>query len=142
MGLLDQLAGQVLGSLAGGGQAGGGGQPALLQLVMSLLQNSEGGLGGLLGRLAQAGLGEQAASWVGTGANQPVSGEQIGQVFGGGELGDMAAQLGMPADQLAGRLADLLPQVIDGLTPGGQVPASGIDLGQALSGLAAMLGKG
>ena len=144
MGLLDQLAGQVLGSLAGGAQQGGGGQAAILQLVMSLLQNGQGGLGGLgdlLGRLNQAGLGEQAASWVSTGQNLPVSAEQIGQIFGGSELGDMAAQLGLPADQIAGQLANVLPQVDDRLTPDGQVPAGDIDLGQALSGLVAMLGK-
>lgn len=142
MGLLDQLAGQVLGSLAGGAQQGGGGQAALLQLVMSLLQNNgQGGFGGLLGRLSQAGLGEQAASWVGTGQNLPVSADQIGKIFGGSELGDLAAQLGMPTEQVAGHIANVLPQVIDHLTPNGQVPEGDVDLGQALSGLVAMLGK-
>lgn len=60
MGLLDQLAGQVLGSLAGGQQQGepglgGGTQALLLQAVIGLIQNSEGGIGGLLGRLTQVG---------------------------------------------------------------------------------------
>ncbi len=157
MGLLDQLAGQVLGSLAGGGgqPQGGGGQAALLQLVMSLLQGQGGQgaqagqldlgglLGGLVARFGEAGLAEQANSWVSTGQNLPVSAEQIGQVFGNSALGDMAAQLGMPSEQVAGQLANLLPQVIDGLTPGGQLPgAGGADLGDALAGLAAMLGRG
>ena len=158
MGLLDQLAGQVLGSLAGGDgqqQGGGTGQALLLQLAMSLLQGqggvaAQGGqldlggiLGGLVARFSEAGLAEQASSWVGTGQNLPVSAEQIGQVFGNSALGDMAAQLGMPSEQVAGHLANLLPQVIDGLTPGGQLPAAGgADLGDALAGLAAMLGRG
>ena len=158
MGLLDQLAGQVLGSLAGGdGQQQGGrtGQALLLQLAMSLLQGqggvaAQGGqldlggiLGGLVARFSEAGLAEQASSWVGTGQNLPVSAEQIGQVFGNSALGDMAAQLGMPSEQVAGHLANLLPQVIDGLTPGGQLPAAGgADLGDALAGLAAMFGRG
>lgn len=159
MGLLDQLAGQVLGSLAGGDgqQQGGGGQAVLLQLAMSLLQGQgQGGLGaqggqldlgaligGLVARFGQAGLAEQANSWVSAGQNLPVSAEQIGQVFGDSALGDMAAQLGMPSEQVAGHLANLLPQVIDGLTPGGQLPAAGgADLGDALAGLAAMLGRG
>lgn len=158
MGLLDQLAGQVLGSLAGGDgqqQGGGAGQALLLQLVMSLLQGqggvaAQGGqldlggiLGGLVARFGEAGLAEQASSWVGTGQNLPVSAEQIGQVFGNSALGDMAAQLGMPSEQVAGHLANLLPQVIDGLTPGGQLPAAGgADLGDALAGLAAMFGRG
>ena len=146
MGLLDQLAGDVLGSLAGGQgqpQAAGGGQAMLLQLVMGLLQGNQGGLGALLARLNEAGLGEQVASWIGKGQNLPVSAEQIGQVFGDSALGDMAAQLGMPSEQVAGHLANLLPQVIDGLTPGGQLPAAGgADLGDALAGLAAMFGRG
>ncbi|MBL8435101.1 MAG: DUF937 domain-containing protein [Zoogloea sp.] len=158
MGLLDQLAGQVLGSLAGGDgqqQGGGAGQALLLQLAMSLLQGqggvaAQGGqldlggiLGGLVARFSEAGLAEQARSWVGTGQNLPVSAEQIGQVFGNSALGDMAAQLGMPSEQVAGHLANLLPQVIDGLTPGGQLPAAGgADLGDALAGLAAMFGRG
>jgi len=158
MGLLDQLAGQVLGSLAGGDgqqQGGGAGQALLLQLAMSLLQGqggvaAQGGqldlggiLGGLVARFSEAGLAEQASSWVGTGQNLPVSAEQIGQVFGNSALGDMAAQLGMPSEQVAGHLANLLPQVIDGLTPGGQLPAAGgADLGDALAGLAAMFGRG
>jgi uncharacterized protein YidB (DUF937 family) len=145
MGLLDQLAGQVLGSLAGGNeqqQGGGGGQAALIQLVLGLLQ-SKGGIGGLLGQLSQGGLGDQVASWVGTGQNLPVSAEQIGQAFGTSELGDMAAQLGIPGEQLAGHLANFLPQVVDGLTPDGQLPEAGnLDLGQALSGLAGLLGRG
>ncbi|WP_442769453.1 YidB family protein [Zoogloea ramigera] len=157
MGLLDQLAGQVLGSLAGGDslQQGGGGQAVLLQLAMSLLQGqgglgAQGGqldlgglIGGLVARFGQAGLAEQANSWVSAGQNLPVSAEQISQVFGNSALGDMAAQLGMPSEQVAGHLANLLPQVIDGLTPGGQLPAAGgADLGDALAGLAAMLGRG
>ncbi|MCK6387819.1 MAG: YidB family protein [Zoogloea sp.] len=158
MGLLDQLAGQVLGSLAGGDgqqQGRGAGQALLLQLAMSLLQGqggvaAQGGqldlggiLGGLVARFGEAGLAEQANSWVGTGQNLPVSAEQIGQVFGNSALGDMAAQLGMPSEQVAGHLANLLPQVIDGLTPGGQLPAAGgADLGDALAGLAAMFGRG
>ena len=153
MGLLDQLAGQVLGSLAGGDgqqQGGGTGQALLLQLAMSLLQGqggvaAQGGqldlggiLGGLVARFSEAGLAEQASSWVGTGQNLPVSAEQIGQVFGNSALGDMAAQLGMPSEQVAGHLANLLPQVIDGLTPNGQLPQGGDMLTQGLD----MLKKG
>lgn len=146
MGLLDQLAGDVLGSLAGGQgqlQAAGGGQAMLLQLVMGLLQGNQGGLGALLARLNEAGLGEQVASWIGKGQNLPVSAEQISQAFGGAGLGDMAALLGMSGDQLAGKVAELLPQVVDGLTPDGQLPsAEGTDMAQALGSLSAILGRG
>lgn len=132
MGLFDQIAGQVLGSLAGGAQ--GGEQSPLLQIVMSLIQNSEGGLGGLLGRLGQAGLGEQVASWVGTGQNLPVTPEQLGQALERSGLGSMAAQLGVSGEQMASQLAPLLPAVVDGLTPNGQLPESSDELLAALGG--------
>ncbi|GLT22604.1 hypothetical protein GCM10007933_20640 [Zoogloea oryzae] len=70
-----------------------------------------------------------------------MSADQIGQIFGGSELGDLAAQLGIPTEQVAGHIANVLPQVVDQLTPNGQVPEGDVDLGQALSGLVAMLGK-
>lgn len=137
MGLFDEIAGQVLGSLAGGpqGSAQGSGQSPLLQVVLSLIQNSEGGLGGLLGRLGQAGLGEQVASWIGTGQNLPVTPEQLGQALERSGLSDMAAQLGLSGEQMASQLAPLLPQVIDGLTPTGKLPESGDELLAALGGL-------
>lgn len=133
MGLFDEIAGQVLGSLTGGAQ--GGGQSPLLQIVLNLIQNSEGGLGGLLGRLGQAGLGDQVASWIGTGQNLPVTPEQLGQALERSGLGSMAAQLGMTGEQMASQLAPLLPHVIDGLTPTGKLPESGDELLAALGGL-------
>lgn len=133
MGLFDQIAGQVLGSLAGGAQ--GSEQSPLLQIVMSLIQNSEGGLGGLLGRLGQAGLGEQVASWVGTGQNLPVTPEQLGQALERSGLDGMAAQLGVSGEQMASQLAPLLPHVVDGLTPNGKLPESGDELLAVLGGL-------
>jgi uncharacterized protein YidB (DUF937 family) len=142
MGLLDQLAGQVLGSLGSqsGAQDGaeglGGVQGALLQAVMGLIQNSEGGLGGLLARLSQGGLGQQVASWVGTGANLPVSADQLGAALGGDTL-DALQQLGLSREGLA----ELLPQVVDQLTPEGQLPASNAVFDQGLAALGGLLGS-
>lgn len=142
MGLLDQLAGQVLGSLGSqlGAQDGaeglGGVQGALLQAVMGLIQNSEGGLGGLLAKLSQGGLGQEAASWVGTGANLPVSGDQLGAALGGDAL-DALQQLGLSREGLA----ELLPQVVDQLTPEGQLPASNAVFDQGLAALGGLLGS-
>ena len=79
MGLLDQIAGAL------GGQVGGGsGQNPMIQLVMQLLQNHPGGLQGLIEQFTRAGLGQQAASWVSTGQNLPISPEDLMKVFGGG----------------------------------------------------------
>jgi uncharacterized protein YidB (DUF937 family) len=142
MGLLDQLAGQVLGSLGGGqGQGGQNIQGMLLQAVISAVQNQPGGLGGLLERLTQGGLGGHVASWVGSGENQPVSADQLGSAMGG-QLGDLAAQLGLPQDQVAGHLAQMLPQIVNHLTPNGQVPAPGEDvLSEGLSALSGLFGR-
>jgi uncharacterized protein YidB (DUF937 family) len=134
MGLLDQVAGQVLGGLTGGGS---GGQADLLKIVMSMIQGQGGGLGGLLGKFDQAGLGQQAASWVGTGANMPISGDQLQSALGADAIGDIAGKLGMSAGDASGAVANLLPGLVDQLTPQGRVTE-----GDALSqGLAALAGK-
>lgn len=140
MGLLDQLAGQVLGSL-GGASGEGGAQAALVQAVIHLVQNSDGGLAGLLERLREGGLAEQVASWVGTGQNLPVSGAQLAAVLGAAGLGDLAGKLGISQDQVAGQLAQVLPGVIDHLTPDGTVPGGGDVLAQGLSALGGLFGR-
>lgn len=139
MGLLDGLAGQVLGGLLGGGQGAQGAQGnQLLQLALTLIQNQQGGLGGLLQQFQRAGLSEQAASWVSTGENMPISGDQLSQALGGGTIGDLAGQLGLSQEQTSGALASVLPQLIDQLTPEGKV-TEGDALQQALGGLAGKL---
>jgi uncharacterized protein YidB (DUF937 family) len=131
MGLFDS----VVGALAGG-QSGSGNQ--LLDVVMQLINSQPGGLAGLVQSFQQGGLGDIVNSWVSTGQNLPVSAEQLQSVLGGGKLQDLAAQLGMSPEQAAGGLADLLPQVVDNLTPNGQLPEGGDLLAQGLG----MLQKG
>lgn len=122
MGLLDQ----VVGALSGG-QAGG--NNALLETVMQLVSNPQtGGLGGLVQSLEKAGLGNVASSWVGNGANLPISADQISSVLGGSTVAGLAEKLGMSHEQVSGGLAQMLPQIVDHLTPNGQVPQGGGDL--------------
>jgi uncharacterized protein YidB (DUF937 family) len=121
MGLLDQLAGQVLGNLAGGQGGGQNLQGMLMQMVLGMIQNQPGGLGGLLGKFQQAGLTEQAASWVSTGQNLPISGNQLEAALGADEIGSIAQQLGVSSGEASGALANLLPGLVDRLTPQGQV---------------------
>lgn len=125
MGLLDS----VVGSLTAGNTPGGTG---LLEAVMQLIQNQPGGLAGLVQSFQQGGLAEIVNSWVSTGQNLPVSGQQLASVLGSGPLQGMAAQLGLSPDQVAGSLADLLPQVVDQLTPNGQLPQGGNLLAQGM----------
>lgn len=131
MGLLDS----VVGSLAAGNSQGGNG---LLDVVMQLVNNQPGGLAGLVQSFQQGGLGEVVNSWVSTGQNLPISADQIGAVLGGGQLQNIAAQLGISPEQASGSLADLLPRVVDQLTPNGQLPQGGDMLAQGLE----MLKKG
>jgi uncharacterized protein YidB (DUF937 family) len=144
MGLLDSLFSDALGSASGmqGQQSGtnplgsilaslGGGNQQqtgnLLAAAMSMLQQN-GGLGGVLGMFQRSGLGAQADSWVGTGANMAVSGDQLQQVFGGSTLGNIASQLGMQQGHANSAMAQILPELINQLTPGGQVPDNAGDL--------------
>jgi uncharacterized protein YidB (DUF937 family) len=151
MGLLDALIGNVLGSglggnqrqdplgsvlggLAGGNQAQSGNM--LLQVVLLLLQQN-GGLEGVLNRFRQGGLGQQADSWVGTGQNMNISKNELQQIFGSSTLRDLASQLGMPEEQANSTMAQVLPELINQLTPQGQVPENGDDeIAQGLSMLA------
>ncbi|MBN2691348.1 MAG: DUF937 domain-containing protein [Burkholderiaceae bacterium] len=139
MGLFDSVAGG-LGQMLGGqqGQTGAESNP-MLQVVMGLMGGS-GGLGGLLEKFQQGGLGNLAQSWVGTGANLPISAEQIQQVLGGGALGDIASKLGMQPAQAASALSEALPGVVDKLTPNGQLPAEGDLMATAQQMLGKLLG--
>lgn len=126
MGLLDGLLGSVLGGMAGPqNQAQGGGQ--LLQMVLTMLQQN-GGIEGLLAKMQQAGYGGQAQSWIGTRQNQPVPPDALSQIFGQGQLADIARQLGMSREDAAGGLARTLPDVVDRMTPEGRIPEDTNDL--------------
>ena len=151
MGLLDSLIGAANGAASGSppgqgspaasasGMPGGLDPQMLIGLVGSLLASS-GGLQGLLAKLQSGGLGEAAQSWIGTGANQPVSGDQLGSALGPDLMGMIASQLGGSHEQASGTLADLLPGLIDQLSPKGQLPTDN-ELG-GLGGLGALLGGG
>jgi len=117
MSLLD-LAGQLL-----GGANSSSGQNLLTE-VMGLVDNHPGGLAGLVQSFQQGGLNDAVSSWVGTGANLPVSSEQIGKVLGNEQVQLLASKLGISSSDVSSHLAQLLPAIIDHLTPDGQVGES------------------
>lgn len=163
MGLLDQILGAALGGrhaasggaggglgelLSGlaGGRGGGAGSlmTALLPVVVGMLANrgggaQGGGLEGLLRQFQSAGLGRQADSWVSTGANLPISPDDLARVFGRERLSQVAAEAGVDEAQAGSGLASLLPELVNQLTPRGEVPASG-EVDDALSSLRRSLG--
>ena len=143
MGLLDSVLGAVTGGQqaqagSGGGMGGLGGiggligmvasNPQLMQAVTSMLSNDggQGGLGGLMAKFQQAGLGDAVKSWVGTGENHAVTGDQMTSALGSDTIADLAAKMGMSHGEAAGSLASMLPGLIDKLTPNGQAPVGGL----------------
>ena len=135
MGLLDGILGNLAGSLFGG--SGQQGSNPLMQLAMQMLSHqgsnqaapgadpnaaSVGGLGGIIDAFQKGGLGHITDSWVGTGENLPVSGDQLTQVLGSDKISAIASQLGMSHGDVSAQLAQILPQLVNHVTPDGQVP--------------------
>jgi uncharacterized protein YidB (DUF937 family) len=81
-----------------------------------------GGLGGLLNKLQQGGLGNAANSWVGSGQNQPASPGQLGSALGPNIIKTLAQQSGLSEDELTKQLSQVLPGIVDKLTPNGRLP--------------------
>ncbi len=135
MGLLDGLLGGLMsGGLSGARDRGGGmggmggmGTAAIIGIVLQLLQRS-GGIGGLLQRMQQAGAGPHGQSWVGTGQNMPISPDMLSQIFGHGQMDEIAQQLGVSRDEAASTVAQALPDVVDRMTPSGTIPPDSDDL--------------
>ena len=81
-----------------------------------------GGLGGLLKKLQQGGIGNAANSWVGSGQNQPVSPGHLGSALGPNIIKTLAQQSGLSEDELTKQLSQVLPGIVDKLTPNGRLP--------------------
>ena len=138
MGLLESVIGalaqgQGQGSAQGlpfglGGGGGGAGAGDLLGAVVGMLGNDSqlGGLAGLVNKFQQSGLGPVIQSWISSGQNMPISGDQLSGALGHDTVSSMASQLGMNSGDLAGQLAQILPHVVDQLTPHGQAPQGGL----------------
>src|SRR5579864_1016034 len=108
MGLFDGVLGGVVG--------------AEMASVVNQLIEKHGGVQGIVTQLEQQGLGSTVKSWIGTGPNQPISATQVHQAFGPSVLSELAAKTGLNPQDLAQKLSQVLPQVVDKLTPAGTVP--------------------
>jgi uncharacterized protein YidB (DUF937 family) len=129
MGILDEMAKDLLGKVLGGGSS----QNPLMDIVLGLITNPQtGGLQGLIQTFKQKGLGDAVSSWISTGENQPVSGDQVQHALGGNFIQQIAQQLGSSKSEVSGSLANLLPEIIDKLTPSGTLP-EGDALNQGLN---------
>ena len=136
MSFLDQVirsaVGSALGSLSSRGRS-----PIVMALLALLASRTMagrgstqapasddlGGLGGLVERFRQGGLDDIINSWIGTGANKPISAHQLHDALGSETVGDLSRETGMPRDDLLSQLSQVLPGVVDKLTPRGQLPS-------------------
>jgi uncharacterized protein YidB (DUF937 family) len=103
------------------------------EALVAALGNQQGGLGGLIQKFESAGLGDTIASWVGTDANQSVEPQALHNVLGSDLVQQIAAKTGLPVEQLLPQIAEHLPQLVNHLTPNGEVPSQGnlLDAGLA-----------
>ncbi len=127
-----------------GGQGEQAGAGSFLSVAGQLIERA-GGVQGLINTLQQNGLGGAVQSWIGSGANQPVSADELGQALRNGGLGavvqEAAGKIGVDPNDLLGKLAQVLPHAIDHLTPNGQVPDAGQGGGFNLGMLEGLAGK-
>ena len=138
MGILDSVIG-ILGDKTSGSPSSN----VLVQQISAMIAGGAagGGLGGLMQSFDRAGLGHVISSWIGAGQNLPISPDQLTQVLGQGKIAEIAGSLGLQPDQVAGQLSQLLPHLIDRVTPNGQVPESGIGHTDIAGALAGILGQ-
>ena len=126
MNLMDMAKG-LMGNALGNNNAGG-----MIQVVAQLIEKN-GGIQGLVQKFSQNGMGEVVQSWVSTGQNMPINASQIAQVFGNDQISQIAKSLNLDSSAITGQLAQMLPNVVDKLTPDGQAPAGGVDMNQIMS---------
>jgi uncharacterized protein YidB (DUF937 family) len=147
MGLMDEILKQAAGGGSagpGGAQAGGLGaiadlvmkNPQILAAALSMLNPRDpsvgggGGLGDIIGAFNKGGLGDVMSSWVGGGPNKPVDPGALASVLGPDILGQFAQKAGVGHAEAGSVLAQVLPELVNHMTPQGQVPQ-----GNALDGL-------
>ncbi len=123
----DSDLGDILGGLTGGGDGKGGGMGGLLGGLLPMVGKmlADGGRPKVLAGFQQQGLAEQASSWLGTGANEPISADDVRKVVSSDELTRIAGRLGSSEDDAASALAQVLPAVVDKVSPDGRLPPAG-----------------
>jgi uncharacterized protein YidB (DUF937 family) len=114
MGLLDNLENMAMSKV-------GGSNPEVTA-VLEMIQNHPGGVSGLVQTFHSNGLGGVVNSWIGNGQNQAITPDQIQQVLGSGQVQALAQKLGISPEQASSTISQLLPTVMDKLTPNGAVP--------------------
>jgi uncharacterized protein YidB (DUF937 family) len=123
MGLLDDLSSKAQGLF---GESGGEGS-GLLKGVMEMLSDKEGGgLAGLVQSFQQKGLGDIISSWISTGQNLPISPDQVKEGLSSETLQNLASKAGISTEDATTKLSEIMPGLIDKMTPDGVIPEGGL----------------
>jgi uncharacterized protein YidB (DUF937 family) len=118
MGILDEVKG--MGGLLGGDHGG------MLSAVTDYINSPQvGGISGLQRIFQEKGLGGIVSSWIGTGQNLPISTDQLNNVLHCDALNQIASKFGLDPNMLQSAMTQLLPHVVDQMTPNGHVAAAG-----------------
>ena len=115
MGLLDSIKGAL-------GQVEASALPTVINAVLAQTQYHD--LNGLVVALEQGGLGPQVKSWLGNGANMPITAEQLKAVLGNAQVQEFARHLGLPVDETLKLMAQYLPDIVDKASPNGTLSSS------------------
>jgi uncharacterized protein YidB (DUF937 family) len=100
-----------------------GANAGLMSHAMDLVNNPEtGGLQGLVQQFHEKGMGDVVNSWIGPGGNHPITADQIQQVLGQDRINAIASKFGMSSEDASAKMAQLLPTIVDKLTPAGSAP--------------------
>lgn len=120
MGLMDNLK-DTAGSLLGGQNSG------IVNAVLQMFTHNEhGGLGGLIQSFQSKGMGDIVSSWISKGENKPISKEQLKEGLGENRIQDIATKSGQAPDTVVSKLTEVLPDVVNKLTPNGDIPQDNV----------------
>jgi uncharacterized protein YidB (DUF937 family) len=117
MGIFDNVLGGTLKGVLG--QVEAAAVPALISGVLA--KTNLGDLQGLVAQLQQGGLNTQVQSWLGSGANLPVSPDQLQAALGSDQVKQLAAHFGVNVDEALQLLAQHLPTAVDQASPNGEL---------------------
>ena len=120
MGLLDSLKQEAMAAV----NKFAGDHPQLGSEIANLVHTGPGGLSALVQQFQANGLGSVIQSWVSTGPNQPITAQQIQQALGSDKVKQIAARIGLDPNVVTQKLSTMLPQIVNHLTPSGQIPAA------------------
>ena|SRR5215510_8702583 len=108
MGMFDGLLGGIVGA-------------GMVSVLNNVLEQ-HGGVQGVVDQFEKNGLGPTVRSWVSTGPNQSISPEDVHRTLGPELLQQLSQKSGLSVEELTAKLAHVLPQAVDKLTPDGTIP--------------------